>query len=359
MTDRTGADPRVWVVRAGRRGEDEESALAMGCAIIGFREFPDLVQFSSKERIEEYHQRRIEPGAPERRSRNFAQQLWMFRETIREGDVVVLPLKNRAGQIALGRVAGPYQFRTIDGTPRHTRAVTWTHPDVPRSTFKQDLLHSFGAFITVCRIQRNDAERRIQIVLGGGQDPGSSVVSKRADPEDREEVIEEGALLDLEQAASDEIVAFVRARFPDHEMARLVEAVLQAEGFVTRRSPPGPDGGADILAGRGPLGLDAPYLCVQVKATQSAVDVKVLRELAGTMSAFKATQGLLVSWGGFTQGVTREARQETFKIRLWDQSDLVQAIYRSYDKLLPEIQAELPLKKVWILVREEGGEDEE
>ena len=80
--------------------------------------------------------------------------------------------------------------------------------------------------------------------------------------------------------------------------------------------------------------------------------MKVLRELAGTMAAFKASQGLLVSWGGFKLTVLREARQETFKIRLWDQSSLVEAIYRSYEKLPAEIQAELPLKRVWMLVRE-------
>jgi len=111
------------------------------------------------------------------------------------------------------------------------------------------------------------------------------------------------------------------------------------------------------LAGRGALGLDSPYLCVQVKATEEPADVKVFRELAGTMAAFKASQGLLVFWGGFKQTVLREARQETFKIRLWDQNDLVQAVYRSYENLPAEIQAELPLKRVWMLVREsEEGE---
>ena len=74
------------------------------------------------------------------------------------------------------------------------------------------------------------------------------------------------------------------------------------------------------------------------------------------MDTFKATQGLLVCWGGFTQPLKNEARQHVFKVRLWDQSDLVNALYESYDKLDPEIQAELPLKKTWILVREDAQE---
>ncbi len=149
----------------------------------------------------------------------------------------------------------------------------------------------------------------------------------------------------------------MRSRFPGHDLARLVEAILRAEGFVTNRASLGPDGGADILAAQGPLGLDGPTLCVQVKATEVPADVTVFRALQGTMTTFVASQGLLVSWGGFTQAVKSEARQHTFRIRLWDQSDLVQAIYRTYDRLPAEIQAELPLKRVWALVREDA-EDE-
>jgi hypothetical protein len=49
------------------------------------------------------------------------------------------------------------------------------------------------------------------------------------------------------------------------------------------------------------------------------------------------------------------ARPHTFRIQLWDQS--VQAIDRTDDCLPAEIRAELPLEKVWTLVRE-GAQDE-
>lgn len=349
--------PCVWIVRAGKHGEDEETALERGLAIIGFTGFDDLARYGSLEDMVAAVLAK-HPAAPRRRAEAHARQLLAFRDRIREGDTVVMPLKTRRGQIAIGRVTGPYRYQEVEGVLRHTRPVSWTHPDLPRSRFGQDLLHSFGAFSTVCRIQRNDAERRVQAVLAGQPDPGARIGSVKPDGPRDEPSSDAEARIDLEQAAADELTAFIRSRFPDHDMARLVEAVLRAEGFVTHRSPPGPDGGADILAGSGPLGLDPPYLCVQVKATEAPVDVKVYRELAGTMSAFKATQGLLVSWGGFKQSVVREARQDVFKIRLWDQSDLVDAIQRNYDRLDPEIQTELPLKRVWMLVHEDD-EDEE
>jgi restriction system protein len=110
------------------------------------------------------------------------------------------------------------------------------------------------------------------------------------------------------------------------------------------------------LGGRGPLGLDPPRLCVQVESQNSAADVTIYRTLQGSMQTFKAEQGLLVCWGGFNKAVLGESRQGHFPVRLWDSGDLVDAVYRNYESLPSEIQAELPLKRVWMLVSE-GPED--
>ena len=149
-------------------------------------------------------------------------------------------------------------------------------------------------------------------------------------------------------------MAHIQARFAGHALADLVDAGLRADGWETTASPPGADGGVDILAGRGSLGLDDPRLCVQVKSQNSPADVTVYRTLQGTMQTFKAQQGLLVCWGGFNRVVLAEARIGHFSVRLWNSSDLVQAVYRTYERLPAEVQAELPLKREWMLVVEES-----
>ena len=161
-------------------------------------------------------------------------------------------------------------------------------------------------------------------------------------------------LPDLAQLAHDQIVAHIQAKFSGHALATLVNAVLRAEGWLTKPSPPGADGGVDILAGRGSLGLDEPRLCVQVKSQNSPADVTIYRTLQGAMQTFNAQQGLLVCWGGFNKVVLTEARTGHFSVRLWDSGDLVKAIYRTYERLPAEIQAELPLKRGWMLVVEES-----
>jgi restriction system protein len=209
--------------------------------------------------------------------------------------------------------------------------------------------------MTVCNIQRNDAEARVAAVLAGKPDPSFVPAPGKPPKPDSDGEAEAAAGHDLSLAANDQIVAHIQRRFHGHALAKLVNAVLLADGWATKLSPPGPDGGIDIFAGRGPFGLDAPRLCVQVKSQNSPADVTVYRTLQGAMQSYKAAQGLLVCWGGFNKVVLNEARQGHFTVRLWESRDLVEAIYRTYEKLPAEIQAELPLKRVWMLVQE--GED--
>lgn len=223
--------------------------------------------------------------------------------------------------------------------------------DVSRDAFEQDLIYSLGAFMTVCEISRNDAAERVRAVVRTGADPGPVGVATPGRGGNGSEAVEiDSAIHNIEELAQDQIRKHVGSRFKGHALARLVAAVLEADGYVTHVSSPGKDGGVDILAGRGSLGLDAPRLCVQVKSGTS--DVNVLRALQGTMQNVKADHGLLVSWGGATQDVEREARQSYFTVRLWRSKDLIDAALRTYERLPEDIRNDLPLKRTWTLVLE-------
>ena len=346
--------PKLYLARAGRNGEDEDLALESNLAIVEFRDIPSLEGAADYNAIVKLVSEAL-PDQKTRRQLNFARQLLAFAVTMQTGDLVILPRK-LTSQIAIGRVSGPYRFSKVNSETRHTRPVEWLQTDIPRTTFEQDLLYSFGAFMTVCNISRNDAARRVDAVLEGKADPGPSMPTgtKTKHPPPTEDQAE--AVPDLVQMAHDQIVARIQSRFSGHGLTRLVDAVLQVEGWVTKVSPPGPDGGVDILGGRGSLGLDGPRLCVQVKSQQNPADVTVYRTLQGTMQTFNAEQGLLVCWGGFNRAVLQESKQGHFTVRLWNSSDLVGAIYRNYDHLPAEVQAELPLKQVWMLVTEDSDE---
>jgi restriction system protein len=233
---------------------------------------------------------------------------------------------------------------------RHTRSVQWLRADVLRSDFQQDVRSTLTVRLTVYRIGRPNAEPRIQAVLNKQTDPG---------PGEIEDGVVEGAdaseaqASDVEQTAREQLLDYIQSKFPKHKLADLVDAVLQAEDYFTKVSPPGPDGGVDILAATGPMGFGSPKLCVQVKSSKDRAEVKLRRELKGILKEFGAEQGLLVCWGGFTAPTQQEARQNFFNIRLWDQEDLLEAVLKNYERFPADLQAELPLKQVWMLVMEE------
>lgn len=349
--------PKIYVARAGKYGEDEEFALSNNVAIVGFKDVPSLEPAQTYDDVLAIVSEAM-PGEKPRALGNIAGQLWAFRFAMGDGDIVVLPRKT-SSEIALGVVDGPYAYEQVGDERRHTRKVRWQRM-VPRTSFQQDLLFSFGAFLTVCNVSRNEAAARVAAALSTGRDPGPvQAVTNRATkpPSEAGASVSDEApqATDIAQLAHDQVVAHIQSHFSGHGLAALIEAVLSAEGWQTRLSPPGVDGGVDILAGRGSLGLEAPRLAVQVKSQTSPADVMIYRGLQGAMQTFKADHGLLVCWGGFNRAVLAEARTSHFAVRLWDSNDVVQALYRNYEKLPAEMQAAVPLKRTWMLVIEDSA----
>jgi restriction system protein len=236
--------------------------------------------------------------------------------------------------------------------------VAWQRTDVPRSAIRQDLLYSLGAFLTVCGVTRNDGAWRLERVLLNGMDPGARPTngSKPGTAKDEDPSDETVASIDLGEAAWDRIRAFVGERFAGHALARLVGAVLTAEGYVCEVAPEGADGGVDIVAGLGPLGLDAPRIVVQVKSQTAQVGIEVVNQLLGARASLHADQALLVAWGGITKPAKAQAESQRFLLRVWDAERLLSGILKSYSRLPEELRSLLPLKQAWILVEAPPGE---
>ena len=339
----------LWMVRGDKYGQYQNLALEKGFAYHA-SQISDLSGTTSREDIMELI-RDGRPDAADAQIKSWAAQLYAIAHRIIKGNLIAMPLKN-SPQIAIGKVTGSYQYRTDLGEINHTVPVEWIREDIPRTAFGQDLLYSLGSARTVCQIKRNNAEERVREIAKGSKDPIPFVSDKGKEISDDVDNGEEPPT-DIEQISRDQIMSHIEQNFKGHDLSRLVDAVLQAEGYVTKNSAPGPDGGVDILAGRGTLGFEGPRLCVQVKSSTSPSDVTVLRGLQGSMSNFKADQGLLVSWGGFTKAVENEARLSFFSVRLWDASNLIKAVLKNYDRLPEELQNELPLKRIWALVMDE------
>lgn len=336
----------IWLVRAGSSGEREALALEQNLVVIGWDDLPSLVPYGSRDEILKLCQGVYEDEKLNK-LRNWASQLHAFRTRIQKGDLVALPLKREAA-VAFGEVVGDYEFRPdLPPGAKHVRPVKWLRTDVPRTAIGTDLLYSLGAFLTVAQIQRNNAEQRIRAILAGQPE----TATKPPPLVEVDEAVEvDDALQDLERHARDLIVQRISQRFKGEKFERLVDELLQAQGYVTERTTAGADGGVDIVAGRGAMGFDEPRIAVQVKSSEQPEDIRAVRELQGVLRHFNAQRGLFVSWGGYRSSVTSAKRSLFFEIRLWTADDVVDAVLANYERLPDDVKAELPLKRIWTLV---------
>ena len=142
-------DAAVWVVRGGSEGDTVMYNLNENVVTLGWGDWPahtddfesvdrDALDRIFKERFGDEH-----PASVRRRGR---QEILRFRDRIRSGDLVVLPLKNHDtadAWVAIGQVTGP-------ATPdpdrpkgaRLRRDVTWLTKYVPESAAQRDLVSS-------------------------------------------------------------------------------------------------------------------------------------------------------------------------------------------------------------------------
>ncbi len=342
----------IWLVRAGSHGEYEQKFIQESRVYVTWKGLDvNLAKLVARSELAAAMTQRY-PDTKVKTILNWVSQLWPFAHEMKRGDLVVLPLKSQRA-IQIGEITGDYHFEPTGPNPYfHWRDVKWIAEAVPRANFGQDLLYSFGAAMTICRIQRNNAEQRIAAMRANGWQAetiaGATMTTAPITDEEAEAP-------DLEELARDQIAQLIFARFSGHNLTRLVEAILKAQGYTTYRSPEGADGGVDILAGSGPLGFGTPRLCIEVKSERGPIDRPTVDKLLGAVSKFGAEEGLFVSWGGFKSNVQKELAASFFRVRLWTQKELLEQLFAHYDDLDEDLKAELPLKRIWTV----AAQDEE
>jgi restriction system protein len=346
----------LWLNRSGRHCEHERKFLDDGRIYLTWGGLDrDLSKLPDRQSIHKMLEEVYPKSARGQRVQNTG-QMWAFAHKMAKGDWVAVPSKRKTIHI------GDYTFDPKAVNPYyHFRTVRWLETDIPRTNFDQDILNSLGAFTTVCQIKRNDAEARVRAMKTNGWKAVGAKPRAIVLDDDSDEASDEapGAELDLEQIARDQITRKVYGAFAGHGMETLVEAILRAQGFTTHHTGKGSDHGIDILAATDTLGFGRLRICVQVKSQQTPLERPVLDQLVGAMQHVGADQGLLVCWGGFKKTVLQEVPRLFFKVRMWDQNDLIDHFLAVYDKLDDDLRAEIPLKRVWAVASPEDAEEKD
>ena len=151
----------LWLVRAGGHGEYEQKFLDESCIYLTWDGLNhNLSKVPDRTALRKLLGQ-VYPDASKGKLIHHARQIWTFSHRIKKGDWVVLPSKYKPA-IHIAEVTGDYRHDPSGDDPFfHYHEVKWLETDIPRTNFDQDLLYSFGAFMTICEISRNNAERRV------------------------------------------------------------------------------------------------------------------------------------------------------------------------------------------------------
>jgi restriction system protein len=222
----------IWLIRAGSHGEYEQKFIQEGRVYVTWERLDvNLAKLTERSELTAAMAERYLDAKP-KKIMTWVSQVWPFAHGIVKGDLIVLPLKTQPA-IQIGEIAGDYHFEP-KGPDRfyHWRLVKWIGEAIPRANFGKDLLFSFGAFLTICRIQRNNAETRIAAMRASGWRPETIAATTSAPEAGFDEAAENS---NLEELAHDQIAQLIAARFKGHGLARLVDGILRAQGYTTYR----------------------------------------------------------------------------------------------------------------------------
>jgi restriction system protein len=331
-------ETKIWGIHGGATGDADSLFLQHNVVAIGWSEMGDPGNLKADREAFKSAVIAAYPGIKPGAIPNYAGQVFRFVHEMKIGDLVVYPSK-RDRHVHIARVQGEYRYDpALSAAYPNQRSVKWLC-DVSRTNFSQGALYEIGSAMSFFQV-KNYADEFRQAIEGK--------IAPR--PIIQDETV---APVDLEDAGQDQIAKLISAKFKGHGLARLVGAILKAQGYTIYLSPAGPDSGIDILAGAGKLGFDKPSLCVQVKSGDTPVESRALNELRGAMQSVNASEGLFVSWGGFKPTVHKQALPTFFSVRLWTQKELLENLFSSYDRLDEDLKAELPLKRIWTVATEE------
>jgi restriction system protein len=226
----------IWLIRAGSHGEYEQKFIQENRVYVTWDGLDaNLIKLAERaELVAAMTQRN--PDTKPKAILNWVSQVWPFAHGIKKGDLVILPLKSQHA-IQIGEVTGDYHFEVGGPDPYfHWRPVKWIGEAVPRANFGRDLLFTFGAFMIICRVQRNNAEQRIAAMRANGWKPETISAATKATAPVTDEAAEDTNLEDL---AHDQIAQLISARFKGNGLTRLVEASLKAQGLHHLPQPGG------------------------------------------------------------------------------------------------------------------------
>ncbi len=334
-------EKHFWGIGAGRDGEATSLFENKSIVAMGWKQLSDLSKLETREDFKDKYAQTY-PEVSAGAVRIHAGILFRFIKEMKEGDIVVFRNKRRR-ELWLGEVVGDYEYRPeISAEWPHTKKVKWLK-QFPRQKFSQGALYEIGAAMTFFLI-RNYVEEFVAALEGvGTSEYGQAIYGATTYGEEQEAIDYETE--ELEQRTIDYVLKQISQKLKGHGLSDFVGHLLNIMGYNVKVSPPGPDHGVDIEAYKDDLGVEPPIIKAQVKSNDNEIGEPELQKLLGSIS--EKSFGVFVALNGFNSRALSFARGKN-NLRLIDGLDLVNLIYKHYDKLDSKYKGMIPLKHVYV-----------
>jgi len=275
---------------------------------------------------------------------NAAGQLLRFRHVMEVGDLLVYSRKADR-TINIGRIAGDYEYQP-DAWPRYPnrRKVDWLKTEIPRDTFSSGCLYEIGSALSVFTIKEH--RRELQAILGDATPPPQptvgDVVERALAPVSEDEPDVER----ISELTGDYLLKVFNTDLKGHDFARFCGWLFEALGYSVRVSPPGADGGIDVIATKDPLGVTRPLLKVQCKSGSGRIGSSDVQALNGTLAG-SGELGVFIAVGDYT-AQARRAADGMPKMHLVGPDELLELVLSHYQQLPDDAKQAIPLRRVWM-----------
>lgn len=330
----------MWGIHAGKTGDADTLFLQKNCIAIGWPLMGDLSGLPNE--ASAYRQKLLQayPSSKPGAIPVNAGQLRHFTRTMQVGDLVVYPSKQDR-QIHIGEVTSEYIYDANDESYPNQRLVIW-HKHLPRTDFLQGPLFEVGSAMSLFRVKNYAGSFRA--ALQGQSGTSSSAPEGAASAEEATEPDSAPLIADnIEDVTKDFILKQLSLHLAGHPFAAFVGHLFNVMGYRTIVSPPGADGGVDIVAHKDEFALVPPIIKIQVKSTSGnagSPDVAYLNGVIGN------DYGIFVTLGGFTSSATTSAKNMN-KIRLLDGATVAGLVLQHYEALDARYKIIVPLKRVY------------
>lgn len=308
--------------------------------------WPDAGDLTDLPEDREAFKSRLRESFPDRSAAwvaNAAGQLLRFRHVMQAGELVVYSRKADR-TINIGRIAGDYAYEpSVWKRYPNRRPVEWLKTEIPRDRFSSGCLYEVGSALSVYTIKEHKQE--ILAALDGEVPVAVVAVEETAVPELEPVSEDEPDVERISELTGDVILKEFNTTLKGHDFARFCGWLFEALGYSARVSPPGADGGIDIVATRDPLGVERPLLKIQCKSGSGSIGSSDVQALNGTLADTEL--GVFIAVGGFT-APARNAAAGMPKMRLIGPDELLDLILSHYPELPDEAKQAIPLRRVWM-----------